>query len=157
MFAFGPAALWRHLFDTLIQLLIVLVGISVLVFLIVHLIPGDPAVLVAGLEASPEVLDRIRRDLGLDQPLTVQFWHFLGRTLHGDLGTSIRTGSPVAQEIVERFPHTVRLAVGGILVAAAVGLVAGVAAAVRHNRLWDHVIMVADAHRRIHAVRTGWR
>lgn len=141
MSVFGPAALWRHLLDTLIQLVIVLFGISVLVFLIVHLIPGDPAVLVAGLEASPEVLDRIRRDLGLDQPLTVQFWHFLDRTLHGDLGTSIRTGSPVAQEIVERFPHTLRLAIGGTVLAAAVGLVTGVAAAVRHNRLWDHVIM----------------
>ena len=79
----------------LARLVPVLLAISLLVFSIVHVIPGDPAVIAAGLEASPATVERIRRDLGLDQPLPVQFASFVTRTLGGDLGLSIRTGVPV--------------------------------------------------------------
>lgn len=119
----------------------VLLGVSVVVFLIVHAIPGDPAVIAAGLEASPETVQRIRRDLGLDRPLPEQFVTFIVRAAHGELGTSIRTGSPVAQEIAGRLPFTMRLALWSILVAAAVGVVAGTVSAVCHNRAIDHVVM----------------
>lgn len=129
-----------HLTLAGIQVIPVLFGISLLVFLIVHLIPGDPAVLAAGLESSPEVVARIRTELGLDRPLPVQFWNFVTDALRGELGVSIRTGRPVAQEIADRFPHTLRLALGGIVLATALGLAAGVAAAVRHNRLGDHLV-----------------
>jgi len=119
----------------------VLVGVSVVVFLIVHAIPGDPAVIAAGLEASPETVERIRHDLGLDRPLPEQFVTFIARAAQGELGTSIRTGSPVAQEIAARLPFTVRLAFWSILVAAVVGVLAGTVSAVRHNRAIDHAVM----------------
>ena len=118
-----------------------LAGVSLFVFLIVHAIPGDPAVIAAGLEASPETVEQIRRDLGLDRPLPEQFVTFVGRALSGEFGHSIRTGSPVAQEIAERLPHTVRLAAWSILVAALIGLVAGTVSAIHHNRAIDHVVM----------------
>jgi peptide/nickel transport system permease protein len=119
----------------------VLLGVSVIVFLIVHAIPGDPAVIAAGLEASPETIQRIRHDLGLDRPLPEQFATFIVRAAQGELGTSIRTGSPVAQEIAARLPFTMRLALWSILVAAVVGVVAGTVSAVRHNRAIDHIVM----------------
>ena len=118
-----------------------LVGVSVLVFLIVHAIPGDPAVIAAGLEASPETVEQIRRNLGLDRPLPEQFVTFVTRALQGELGTSIRTGAPVTEEIVGRLPFTAILALCSVLVAAIVGVVAGVVAAVRHNGWVDHLVM----------------
>ncbi len=135
-------AFGRHVGRAVIQVVPVLFGISLLVFLIVHIIPGDPAVIAAGLESSPEVIERIRSELGLDLPLHQQFWRFLSQALQGDLGESIRTGRPVAQEIAERFPYTLRIAVGGIVLATLLGLFVGVTAAVYHNRLWDNLIMV---------------
>jgi ABC-type dipeptide/oligopeptide/nickel transport system permease component len=119
----------------------VLRGISLIVFLIVHAIPGDPAVIAAGLEASPETVERIRRDLGLDRPLPEQFTVFLARAARGEFGTSIRTGSPVREEIAARLPFTLRLATGSVLVALLVGLAAGITAAVFHNRAVDHAVM----------------
>jgi ABC-type dipeptide/oligopeptide/nickel transport system permease component len=126
----------------LLEMALVLLGMSLLVFLMIHLIPGDPALLIAGMEASPETVERIRRDLGLDQPLYVQFGSFLRRALAGDLGTSIRTGSPVAEEIAERFPYTVRIAVGASLLATLLGMASGVLAAVYHNRVGDALLSV---------------
>ncbi len=119
----------------------VLGGISLVVFSIVHAIPGDPAVIAAGLEASPETVERIRRDLGLDRPLPEQFVTFLGRVARGEFGTSIRTGSPVREEIAERLPFTLQLAAGSILLAVLVGIATGVTAAVFHNRAVDHAVM----------------
>lgn len=119
----------------------VLVGVSLLVFLIVHAIPGDPAVVAAGLEASPETVEKIRHDLGLDRPLLEQFLTFAGRAARGEFGTSIRTGSPVAQEIAERLPFTLRLAVWSVVLAALVGVAAGSVAAVFRNSAVDHLVM----------------
>ena len=132
----------RHLARAVVQVIPVLFGISLLVFLVVHFIPGDPAVIAAGLESSPEVVARIRSELGLDLPLHQQFWRFLSHALQGDLWESIRTGRPVAQEIAERFPHTFRIALGATVLASVLGLFVGVTAAIHHNRLWDNLIMV---------------
>ncbi|HUU35785.1 MAG TPA: ABC transporter permease [Vicinamibacterales bacterium] len=118
----------------------VLVALSLLVFSIVHLIPGDPAVIAAGLEASPATVTRIRHDLGLDRPLPVQYWLFVTRALGGDLGTSVRTGAPVGREILDRLPHTAVLAAGGVTLAAALGLVAGLAAALSRRVLVDRML-----------------
>lgn len=121
----------------------VLAGVSLLVFLIVHAIPGDPAVIAAGLESSPETVEQIRRSLGLDRPLPEQFARFVGRAVQGDLGVSIRTGVPVIEEIAHRLPHTARLALWSVAAAAFFGILAGALAAVRRNSLLDHLVMSA--------------
>jgi len=108
----------------------------------IHMIPGDPALLVAGLEAGPEVVERIRRDLGLDRPLPLQYGSFLLNALLGDFGVSIRTGLPVLREILDRFPYTLVIALGSILLATAMGIGSGILAAMRHNRLGDALVMV---------------
>jgi glutathione transport system permease protein len=88
-----------------LRILPVLAGVSVLAFALVHLSPGDPAVVAAGLEASPATVERIRRDLGLDRSLPRQFADFAARVVRGDLGVSIRTGRPVGAEIAERLGY----------------------------------------------------
>ncbi len=118
-------------------------GDSLLVFLIVHAIPGDPAAIAAGLESSPETVEQIRRSLGLDRPLPEQFARFVGRAVQGDLGVSIRTGVPVTEEIAHRLPHTARLALWSVAAAACFGILAGALAAVRRNSLLDHLVMSA--------------
>lgn len=124
-----------------LRLASVLLGLSILVFLIVHAIPGDPAVIAAGLEASQETVERIRRDLGLDQPLPAQFVRFVRGTLAGDLGTSIRTGEPVLAEIRARLPHTLVLTAGGTGLAAVLGVLAGVLAGVARRPWVDRLVM----------------
>jgi ABC-type dipeptide/oligopeptide/nickel transport system permease component len=126
----------------LLEMLTVLFGVSILVFLMIHMIPGDPARLIAGMEATPEVVEQIRRDLGLDQPLYVQFWRFLKGLTRGDLGLSYRMNTPVTEEIAARFPITFAIALGGTLLATLIGMSTGILAAVFHNRIWDGVIMV---------------
>ena len=132
----------RYLSRRLFEALLALLFTSILVFSMIHMIPGDPALLVAGLEAGPEVVERIRRDLGLDRPLPIQYGSFLLNALQGDFGVSIRTGLPVLREILDRFPYTLVIALGAILLATAMGIGSGILAAMRHNRLGDALIMV---------------
>ena len=117
-----------------------LLGVSLVVFMMVRLLPGDPARVIAGLLASEADVEQLRHQLGLDQPAPVQFAAFLGRLLHLDLGTSIRTSQPVLNEVLGRLPYTVELATTSIALATVVGVVAGVAAALHHNRRLDVVI-----------------
>ncbi len=119
-----------------------LLGTSLLVFSMIHLIPGDPALLLAGLEAGPEVVEQMRRDLGLDRPLYEQYWSFLSGALRGDFGISIRMRIPVLEEIMDRVPYTLAIALGGTILATIFGVVTGVIAAMYHNRFWDGVMMV---------------
>lgn len=128
----------------LARLVPVLVAISVLVFSIVHMIPGDPAVIAAGLEASPATVEAIRRDLGLDQPLPVQYARFATRALTGDFGVSIRTGVPVGHEIRDRLPHTAILAAGGVALAVLLGLAVGTASALSHRVFVDRLLTAAS-------------
>lgn len=117
-----------------------LLGISLVVFLLVRLLPGDPARTIAGVLASAEDVERIRLQLGLDQPLPVQYAVFLGNLVQLDLGTSARTSQPVIVEVMTRLPSTVQLAVSSIAVATVLGVVGGVLAATNHNKTLDHVI-----------------
>lgn len=128
----------------LARLVPVLVAISVLVFSIVHMIPGDPAVIAAGLEASPATVDALRRDLGLDQPLVVQYGRFVVRAVQGDFGVSIRTGAPVGREILDRLPHTAILAAGGVALAVVLGLVVGAASALSRWVFVDRLLTAAS-------------
>ena len=132
----------RHAAAAVLRTVPTLLGVSVLVFLIMHAIPGDPAAIAAGLDASPETVAAIRESLGLNRPLHEQFGAFLSRTLRGDFGVSIRTGRPVIEEVAARMPYTLLLSVASVVLAALVGVTAGVVAAVRHQRWLDHVVMM---------------
>jgi peptide/nickel transport system permease protein/oligopeptide transport system permease protein len=105
-----------------------------------RLLPGDPARVIAGVLASPEDVERIRQQMGLDQPLWVQYGNFLGSLLRLNLGTSAHTNAPVIEEIGSRLPYTIELAVVALVLAVTVGVLAGVAAAIRRNTMLDLLI-----------------
>jgi ABC-type dipeptide/oligopeptide/nickel transport system permease component len=132
----------RFVSRRILETILALFGTSVVVFAMIHLIPGDPAILMAGLEAGPEVVEQIRRELGLDRPLALQYGSFLLDAVRGDLGVSIRTGLPVLQEILDRFPYTLGIALGGIVLATVLGIATGILAALHHNRFVDGLTMV---------------
>ncbi|MBV9578511.1 MAG: ABC transporter permease [Chloroflexi bacterium] len=117
-----------------------LLGVSIVVFLMLRLLPGDPARIVAGLLASETDVETIRHQLGLDQPAPVQYAQFLMRLAHFDLGTSVRTGQPVMYEVLARLPWTIELAATSIALAALLGIAGGVVAALYHNQRLDVVI-----------------
>jgi ABC-type dipeptide/oligopeptide/nickel transport system permease component len=133
----------RYFLRRLLEALLALLFVSILVFSMIHMVPGDPAVLIARLEAGPDVIASVRRELGLDRPLPVQYAGFLWSAARGDLGTSIRTGLPVLTEILDRFPYTLGIALGSIALATVLGIATGVLAAMRHNRLGDSLVMAA--------------
>ena len=114
-----------------------LVGVATVVFSLLRLLPGDPAVVIAGPQATAADVIRIRQQLGLTQPIWQQYVSFMGRLAHGDLGQSTRTGAPVVQEIFARVPFTAVLATTSLLIAVTVGVTAGVIAATRRNTSTD--------------------
>jgi peptide/nickel transport system permease protein len=120
-----------------ILLIPVLLGVSLISFALLQLVPGDPALILAGEEATEDVLARIRQEYGLDQPRPIQFAVYLRNTVSGNLGISIQSRQPVATLIAQRFPFTLKLAFLAILVSAAVGVVAGVIASTRRNSTLD--------------------
>jgi ABC-type dipeptide/oligopeptide/nickel transport system permease component len=120
----------------------VLLGVSIIVFAIMRLLPGDPIIIMFGEQpTSAEVIERLRVEYGLNDPIPVQYLRFLGDALTGDLGRSIRTGAPVLSSIVEQFPRTLELTAAAMLVALVVGLTAGVLAAVTRHGVLDYAIM----------------
>ena len=121
-------------------LILVVAGVCVITFIISHLSPGDPARLLAGDRASDEIVRHIRQQLGLDLPLWQQFARYVDALLHGDLGTSIRTGRPVLEDLKTFFPATLELAFCALLIALLVGIPLGVLSAVYRNRWTDHLV-----------------
>lgn len=107
-----------------------------------HLVPGDPAKIIAGEGASEQTVDNIRERLGLNDPIPVQYGKFLGNALQGDLGSSIRSGRPVMDEISARFWVTFELAFYSTILAVFMGLIAGIISAVRHYTLTDVTVMI---------------
>ena len=127
----------RYAIKRFLTIVPVLVGVSVLVFAFVHLIPGDPAATMLGERATPERVKDIRDQLGLDKPLYAQYAIYVGRILRGNLGTSILRGDPVLRDLLRRFPATIELAVTAILIAILVGIPAGIVSAVWRNSVLD--------------------
>ncbi len=120
--------------------MLVVTGVCVITFIISHLIPGDPARLLAGDRASDEIVQHIREQLGLNLPLWQQFLRYVEQLLHGDLGTSIRTGRPVLEDLKTYFPATLELACCALLIALLAGIPLGVLSAVYKNRWLDHLV-----------------
>jgi peptide/nickel transport system permease protein len=116
----------------------ILLLVSIMVFSLIHLIPGDPVTVILGQEATPEAETALRRQLGLDRPLVVQYFVWLGKVVQGDLGRSLVDRSPVIEQIVQRLPPTIELAFGSFLVALLIAIPAGVLSATRRGSAVDY-------------------
>lgn len=129
----------QYIIRRLLQMIPITLGILTLIFSLIHLIPGDPAVQIAGEGARPEDIEAVRKALGLDEPLLSQYLHYLTRLAHGDLGRSFRTNESVAKEIFHRYPATIQLAFGSMLVALLVAFPLGMISAIYRNSWIDNV------------------
>jgi ABC-type dipeptide/oligopeptide/nickel transport system permease component len=120
----------------------ILFGVSVVVFLMVHLVPGDPIRIMLGHSPSGADIRQLRHELGLDAPLPVQYVRYVGHALRGDLGASIRSQRPVVAEIADRFPETLQLTVAAMAVAIVLGVGVGTLAAASRSRLLEGALML---------------
>jgi peptide/nickel transport system permease protein len=118
----------------------VLLGVTLITFIILHLVPGDPAQLIAGPHAGAEAVAKVRAQLGLDRPLYMQYLTYLDHLLHGDLGVSVVTHRPVLTELFEHFPATLELMLAALLISIALAIVLGVLSAVYAGSWIDHVL-----------------
>lgn len=132
----------KYVIRRLIQTIPLLIAISFAAFMIMHLVPGDPVRNMMGIEASKEAVEAERERLGLNDPLYVQYGRFIKGVLQGDLGTSIFTKNSVTEEIKDKFPATIKLALGATIFASVLGILAGIISAVKRNKLTDNVLMV---------------
>lgn len=130
---------WTLILKRILQAVPVLLGVTVLTFAIAHSVPGDPARAQAGIYATEETIEAIRAKWGLDKPLVYQYGVYLNRLLHGDLGISIQSRRPVIDDISDRFPATIELALFALLLMVVIGIPLGIVAARWRNRLPDHV------------------
>jgi peptide/nickel transport system permease protein len=134
--------MWSYLARRVAQSIPVLIGVTMITFVLIYYLPADPARMYAGPSATVETVARIRHELGLDQPLWVQYGDYIGRMLHGDLGFSYRKQVAVTTLILDRVPYTAELIASGIFVELALGLPIGVASAVARGRWADRLGMV---------------
>jgi peptide/nickel transport system permease protein len=123
---------------------VTLLGVTIIAFGLVQLLPGDPARVIAGLLADEAEVERIRVRMGLDLPLGQQYMNFIGNVVTGDLGTSARTRRPVTQEIAVRLPKTIELAAVGTILGSVFGIAGGVVAARHRNRWPDHAVSIGS-------------
>jgi peptide/nickel transport system permease protein len=126
----------------LIQLVPTLFLVSVLIFLLQQLLPGDPALIMAGEEKDPEVIEQIRRQYRLDQPLPVQYLYWIKGVLMGDLGESMRLKVSVGELIAQKLPVTLQLAVMAMIIALVIGVTAGIVSAVKKDTVWDYAVNI---------------
>jgi peptide/nickel transport system permease protein len=132
----------RFISRRLFHLIFILVGVSILVFLMLRLIPGDPAHLLVGELASPAEVARIREKLGLDASYPYQYYIYMKNLLSGDMGVSVRSNVPVSQEISPRFLATVELSIAAMLISSFAGILAGVISSVKQRSAFDYLSMV---------------
>jgi peptide/nickel transport system permease protein len=134
----------RFVVRRLILLIPILLGLSILVFAWIRALPGDPAIALLGERATPARIALIRKQLGLDEPVYVQYFRYVQKVAKGDLGDSVRTRRPVVDEIQQRFPATIELAVGAMLFAIFVGVPLGFVAAKKYGGPIDHASLIAS-------------
>ncbi len=131
-------SIWKYIFKRLLMVIPTLVGVSLLVFFIIHLIPGDPAQVMLYPKGTPEEIEALRHKLGLNKPLAVQYMDWVINAVHLDLGNSVFSGEKVVSEIFNRFPATIELTLGALLIAVLVGIPLGVIAARKKNTFLDY-------------------
>ncbi|MDU2065445.1 MAG: ABC transporter permease [Sporomusaceae bacterium] len=131
--------LLRYFIHRIPRLIVVFLGVSMVTFAISHVIPGDPARMLAGQKASQETVTKMRAELGLDQPIYVQYGHYVADLVRGDMGKSIRTQQSVASELRKFFPATLELTLVSMILTLVFGILLGVMAAVNRDRFGDHL------------------
>jgi len=131
-----------YIFKRLMLAIPVLLGVSILVFAIIRFIPGDPARAIAGVHATPQHIEQVRREMLLDEGLHVQYYVYMSNLLQGDLGRSTFSRRPVVTELRERFPNTVILSLAAMFVATVVGMSAGIISATKRYSIFDYSSMV---------------
>ena len=134
--------MFTHILRKLLYSIPVVWGVVTVIFILMSVVPGDPARLMAGQRGDPETLARIRHDMGLDLPLTQQYTKFIGELTRGDLGMSYRNNEKVASAIKTRFASTMRLALWAMIIAISIGLTAGVVSAAKQNSIFDYGAMI---------------
>ena len=132
----------RYVLKRLVMLIPVLIGVTFLVYFIISLSPGDTAAMLAGEDADAATIEALRHELGLDQPVIVQYARYMLKLLQGDMGNSYKTGRPVTNMIVSCFPNTAKLAFWSILVAVGIALPIGIISATKQYSMFDNVGMV---------------
>lgn len=131
----------KRILGRVISMIPVLIGVTLLIFIMLRVVPGDPVSILLGEHYNQETIDRLTRVMKLDRPMLEQFFSYLGGILHGDLGESYALKRPVTSLIVQAFPYTVKLALLSAAFAWLIGLTAGIVAAIRQNKLPDHLFM----------------
>ncbi|ABR49058.1 Nickel-transporting ATPase [Alkaliphilus metalliredigens QYMF] len=133
----------KYILRRLLYLIPVILGVSLIVFTMMYFTPGDPARIMLGESAPDEEVARMRESLGLDDPYVVQFGRYVkNAVVHQDIGRSYRTGRPVAEEVLTRFPATLKLAAAGVFVAVVIGIPIGIISATKQYSLFDNVAMI---------------
>jgi peptide/nickel transport system permease protein len=126
----------------IVQLIPTLFFVSVLIFSLQHLLPGDPALIMAGEDRDPDVIEQIRKQYHLDQPIPVQYVYWVKNALTGDLGESMRFKQPVLALVLQKFPVTMQLALMAFIIAISIGITAGIVSAVMKDTVWDYAANV---------------
>lgn len=134
----------KYIVKRILQMIPMLLVLSLVVFFMVRLIPGDPVTMMLGQGAGKEAIAAETARLGLDKPLWQQYFIWMGNLFHGDFGTSIFTHKPVLYEIQNRYPTTLTLAVGATILSTIVGVLCGIVSAVKHGKLADNILMVTS-------------
>lgn len=131
----------KNILARILQAILVMLGVALLIFIMLRIVPGDAIVTMMGEHAKLETIERMTRELGLDQPVYVQFWRYITGALCGDFGTSYALNRSVSELIGLAFPNTLRLAVAAAIVAWITGIICGIIAAVKKNGILDHLFM----------------
>jgi ABC-type dipeptide/oligopeptide/nickel transport system permease component len=134
----------QYIVRRLMQLILVLVGVSLVVFLTMHVLPGDVATLLLGERATAQQLESLRRQLGLDQPIYIQYFRFAIGALQGDFGMSLRSNHLAFDDVWSAFPVTMQLSVAALIISVAIGVPCGVLAAVRPLSRFDNIVMTVS-------------
>ena len=132
----------RYFVKRILETIPLMLIISIFVFMFIHLIPGDPARTLAGLDAEEWEVEAIREDYGLNDPIIVQYFNYMKGLLHGDMGRSMKSDTPVTELIFDRMRSTLKLVLAGILWAPALGIFIGVVSAIQHGKALDHICML---------------
>ena len=132
----------KYILKRLLMLIPVILGVTFIVFFILNLSPGDPAAMILGEQATAEALEMKREELGLNDPILVRYFNYMKDLLRGDMGVSYRNSISVWEQVIDRFPNTVVLAIAGILVALIIGIPLGILSAKKQNTVIDNISMV---------------